>query len=73
LGVPVRIPETRDGTAIGTAVLAAFGSGYYGSIDKVVSAMVRFRDPVLPDKKRHNEYSRHYHKWLETRKHISKL
>ena len=73
LGVPVRIPEIRDGTAIGTAVLAAFGSGYYGSIDEAVSAMVRFRDAVLPDKKRHNEYSKQYHKWLETRKRISKL
>lgn len=73
LGIPVWIPETRDGTALGTAVLAAFGSGYYGSIDEAVSAMVRFRDPVIPDEKRHTEYSTHYSKWLETRRRISQL
>ncbi len=73
LGVPVRIPEVKDGTAIGTAVLAAFGSGFYRSIDEAISEMVRFRDPVLPDKKRQAEYSKHYDKWLETRRHISKL
>ena len=73
MGIPVWIPETRDGTALGTAVLAAFGSGYYGSIDEAVSAMVRFRDPVIPDEKRHTEYSKHYSKWLETRRRIALL
>jgi len=72
LGVPVKVPEVRDGTAIGTAVLAAFGSGYYGSIDEAVSEMVSFRAPVFPDNKRQAEYSKQYDKWLETRRRISK-
>lgn len=72
LGIPVRVPETRDGTAIGTAVLASYGSGYFGSIDEAVSAMVRFRDPVLPNLKRHIEYSKQYFNWLETRRRIAK-
>jgi len=72
LGVPVKVPEVRDGTAIGTAVLAAFGSGYYGSIDEAVSEMVSFRAPVFPDNKLQAEYSKQYDKWLETRRRISK-
>ena len=72
LGIPVEIPETRDSTAIGTAILAAVGSGYYGSTDDAVSMMVRFRDPVIPNEERHNEYSKRYPIWLETRKYISK-
>jgi sugar (pentulose or hexulose) kinase len=72
LGIPVEIPETRDGTAIGTAILAAVGSGYYGSTDDAVSMMVRFRDPVIPNEERHSEYTKRYQIWLETRKNISK-
>jgi autoinducer 2 (AI-2) kinase len=72
LGIPIEIPETRDSTAIGTAILAAVGSGYYGSTDDAVSIMVRFRDPVTPNEEQHREYSKQYQIWLETRKHISK-
>ena len=52
LGIPVEIPETRDGTAIGTAILEAVGSGYYGSTGDAVSEMVRFREPVIPNEKK---------------------
>jgi autoinducer 2 (AI-2) kinase len=72
LGIPVKIPETRDGTAIGTAILAAVGSGFYGSTDEAVSMMVRFREPVTPNEERHKKYSKKHQIWLETRKHISK-
>jgi len=72
LGIPVKIPETRDGTAIGTAILAAVGSGYYESTRDAVSEMVRFRKPVIPDEKRHIEYKKQCQNWLETRRHISK-
>jgi len=34
--------------------------------------MVRFRDPVMPDRKRHGEYSKRYSEWLDTRIRISK-
>ena len=71
LGIPVIIPEVRDGTAIGTAVLASFGSGYYASIEEAVSEMDRFRDHISSDKKRHVEYSKQYIKWLEPRRRIS--
>ena len=72
LGIPVKVPLIRDGTALGTAVLASVGSGYYNSIDEAVSAMVRFRDPVMPDRKRHGVYSKRYIEWLDTRIRISK-
>jgi xylulokinase len=72
LGIPVKIPETREGTAIGTAILAAIGSGYYGSTDDAVSMMIRFRESVTPNEERHREYSKQYQIRLETRKHCSK-
>ena len=72
IGIPVEIPETRDGTAIGTAILATVGSGYYESIDDAVSKMVKFRESVIPNEQSHHEYLKRYQIWLETRKHISK-
>ncbi len=68
LDIPVVVPQVNDGTAIGTAILASVGSGYYSSIKDAVSKMVRLMDPVLPDPVQVIEYKTHYANWVETRK-----
>jgi sugar (pentulose or hexulose) kinase len=71
LDIPVIVPEVNDGTAIGTAVLASVGSGYYSLIDEAVSNMVRLRTPVIPDPTHVKEYKGHYESWMETRKSLA--
>lgn len=68
LGIPVVVPEVNDGTAIGTAILASVGSGYYSSIDEAVTKMVRLQDQVLPAPVHVEDYKTHYTGWMNTRK-----
>jgi sugar (pentulose or hexulose) kinase len=67
LGMPVHVPEVHDGTAIGAAILAAFGSGYYSSIEQAAEEMIRFTRPYVPDEERCKAYTEHYRNWMNTR------
>lgn len=68
LDMPVIVPRVNDGTAIGTAILASAGSGYYPSINEAVKNMVSLRDPVIPEPGQVKQYKTHYTNWMENRK-----
>ncbi|MBN2335373.1 hypothetical protein JXL21_07400 [Candidatus Bathyarchaeota archaeon] len=67
LGVPVVVPRCSDGTAVGTAVCAAVGSGAYRGFREAVEGMVRLMEPVHPRMESHREYGRLYEMWLRLR------
>lgn len=67
LGLPVYVPDVNDGTAVGAAILAAAGSGYYSSIGQAAQEMIRFNEPYLPEEERHKVYAGHYLNWMNTR------
>ncbi len=71
LGLPVIVPEVKDGSAIGTAILAAVGSGFYSSMDEAVENMVTLKPPIYPDPERVVVYDGLYDTWMETRKRIA--
>jgi autoinducer 2 (AI-2) kinase len=71
LGLPVIVPKVNDGTAVGSAILAAVGSGYYSSIDEAVSEMVKQNSPVMPDPVRVKSYEPLYREWMDTRIRLS--
>jgi xylulokinase len=73
LNMPVIIPKVYDGTAIGTAILASVGSGYYSSISKGITEMVKHRTPITPDPEKVIEYDKHYRNWMDTRKSLSQI
>lgn len=73
LDMPVIIPKVYDGTAIGTAILASVGSGYYSSISKGITEMVKHRTPITPDPEKVIEYDKHYRNWMNTRKSLSQI
>ena len=47
-GLPVRVPASADAPSTGSAVLAAYGAGYFHSIDEGISAMVRPGHSIEP-------------------------
>lgn len=71
LNVPVLVPEVHDGTAIGTAILAACGSGFYSSTNKAIEQMVRIKHQIEPKPSNVNEYENHYHRWMRKRESLS--
>lgn len=48
-GVPIRIPEEVEATALGTAIVGAVGIGLYDSYDDAVNNMVHFKQEYLPN------------------------
>ncbi len=67
LGFPVIVPTCVEATALGTAICAAVGAGFYNGFDEAVEVVVRLRDPIHPDKGNHATYERLYQKWLKVR------
>ena len=64
IGCTVVMPEQEDGVLLGTAVLAAAGSGLYPSIPAAARAMVRSGAEVAPDVSQCSEYDRRYRAFL---------
>ena len=57
--------ENNEVSALGTAVLAAYGVGLYGSIEEAVGQMVRIRDVFTPNEKVHSVYEDIYKAYLK--------
>jgi ribulose kinase len=55
-GVPLRLTKVADAPALGSAILAAVGSGAFSSIVDACEQMVEFTRTVEPDMNAHAEY-----------------
>lgn len=63
LGRPLHLTEVADAPALGSAILAACGSGVFGSIDEAASAMVRRKMVIEPDPVCHRDYEDVYERY----------
>ncbi|MBQ9511861.1 MAG: autoinducer-2 kinase [Lachnospiraceae bacterium] len=64
LGIPVRVPEVKEATALGCAMLAGLGAGIYTDINDAVDKCVRFSKTYEPDMADFKTYSALYENWL---------
>lgn len=62
-GLPVRVPEMEESTALGAAVLAGEAVGLYRSAAGILADAVSFRAPVEPDPARHAAYRELEARW----------
>ena len=72
LGIPVRVPRVQDASAIGTAILAAVGTGYYTDVAKAVENMVKPGKVFEPRKDESEKYQAYYTKWMKTREKLGR-
>lgn len=73
LGLPVRVPQVKESTALGAALFAGVGAGLYGSIDAVAERIVRFEGTVEPDPARHAVYEESFERWRKVYPHVLEL
>jgi autoinducer 2 (AI-2) kinase len=71
LELPVVLPRERDATAIGAAILAAIGVGFYRDINEAVDQMVHLQDPIAPGGAKSIQYKVLYEGWLATRNRLA--
>ncbi len=64
LGVPVRIPQVKESTALGAAVCAGVGAGVYESLADA-ARLVRFERTLEPDPAASAAYETLYEQWRE--------
>ena len=64
MGLPVSIPQNRETTALGCAMLATVGAGLHADIDAATAAMASPVERVIePDADRHAAYREHHARW----------
>jgi xylulokinase len=51
IGQPTKVTKERECTVLGAAILGAFGSGSFSSIDEAVGAMVNVESEFTPNEK----------------------
>ena len=65
-GLPVRVPVSLETTATGAAILAAVGSGLYGTVANAVENFAGFQpDEHQPDPDRHQAYDEAYGRYRD--------
>ncbi len=63
-GLPVRIPASPESPSMGSAILAAYGAGYFDSIDDGIAAMVHPGRTIEPIQSNIVKYEEIYQRYL---------
>ena len=63
LGLPVKVPEVKEATALGTAILAGHGIGIYKDVSSTARTLVKWEKTYYPDMENHGIYRQIYSRW----------
>jgi sugar (pentulose or hexulose) kinase len=64
--IPVRVPVSRETSALGAAMCAAVGAGLHGDLREAARQMSKWEEVVEPDPARRTTYRALYRRWLKT-------
>lgn len=64
IGLPIQVPEEKEVTSLGSAVLAATKLGFYEDVIETVNNMVHLSE-VKPNQQAMNFYRQRYQEWFE--------
>jgi len=73
LDMPIHVPLIHDASAVGTAILASLGTGYYGSLREAVENMVKTGQVYEPRPDCVDRYHTHYERWMSTRERLGRV
>jgi len=65
LGRPLSVMDNEETTSLGCAVLAAAGTGLYGSVEEAIKGMVVSGRSVVPNPENHTVYDSRFKKYKE--------
>jgi autoinducer 2 (AI-2) kinase len=73
LGLPVRVPQVKESTALGAALFAGLGAGLYANIHEVADRIVRVERTVEPEPTASAIYDESFARWSEVYPHLLEL
>jgi FGGY-family pentulose kinase len=65
-GVPIYLTEEPEATALGTAILAATGAGFFGGLVEAAEAMVKVCREIQPDAGMKDFYDEQFDRYVRT-------
>jgi len=65
MGIRIEVPVVKESTALGAAICAGVGAGFYGSIKEGSARLAKIERTFEPRKKIHEKYLDLYQKWLK--------
>jgi autoinducer 2 (AI-2) kinase len=74
LGLPIDIPVVKETTALGCAIIAAFGAGLFSNLDEAVSSMASpIERRVYPEQEALQRYAELEPQWIELNREATRL
>ena len=64
-GKKICIPETAEASALGAAIAAAVGAGWYKTFKEAAAAMTGIRRTINPDSQNHKKYTQMFERYKE--------
>lgn len=64
-GKRICIPETTEASALGAAIAAAVGAGWYATFKEAAAAMTGIRKTINPDSRNHKRYTKLFERYKE--------
>lgn len=65
LGLPVNVPQVKEATALGAAIIAGYGVGVYEDISSTAKKLVRMDKRYEPNAENHKTYMEMYKVWRQ--------
>ncbi|OJF97399.1 FGGY-family carbohydrate kinase [Pararhizobium antarcticum] len=65
-GIPIIVPKVQEATAFGSAITAAVGAGFYGSLAEAAGRMVTESHVIEPNMGRHTRYDEVFQFYQDT-------
>jgi autoinducer-2 kinase len=73
LQMAVKVPEIKEGTAVGAAICAGIGSGVFHHFEEGVDSLVNFEVEIQPDERLCRQYQSFYRKWSKNLENLMSL
>ena len=73
LGIRVDVPVVKESTALGAAICAGVGAGFYDSLKDGSERLAKIEKTFEPRKDAHEKYAELYRKWLKLYKETLRL
>jgi ribulose kinase len=66
LGMPIHLTEEKNAPLLGDAIMAAYGTGMYKSIEEGADSMVRIKKRIELDLSNHERYRYYVGRYIDT-------